>query len=79
MHLFETPTQFSLYIEDIANRTGQTYLETIAEFCDENLVDYEEVVKMISPVLKQKIKIQSRPLYSMEKETTYSLEDDDEG
>ena len=75
MAIFETPTQFSLHIEDLAEKTQQTYLETIAEFCDENLVEYDDVVKMISPVLKQKIKEQSRVTYAMKKETTFSLDD----
>jgi hypothetical protein len=74
MHLFETASQFSLYIEELAAQKAAPYVEVISEFCDENLIEYTDVVKMISPVLKQKIKDQCRETYAMPQETTTTLE-----
>jgi hypothetical protein len=75
MPLFETSTQFSMHIEDLASKTGETFIETILEFCDENMVDYDEVAKLISPTLKQKIFDQAKVQWSMPKETTVPLDD----
>lgn len=74
--LFENPTQFSLYIEQLVKKTGEPYLDTIREFCDENGVDYEDVAKLISPVLKQKIHDQAKLVYALPKNTTYTLDDE---
>ncbi len=74
--IFETPSQFSLHIEEVATSTEQTYIETILEFCDENFVDYEDAAKLITPVLKQKILEQARLQFAMPKETTYRLDDE---
>lgn len=74
--LFETPTQFSLHIEELASQGDQTYVETILEFCDDNLVDYDDVAKLITPTLKQKILEQARIQYSMPKDTASPLDDE---
>jgi hypothetical protein len=74
--MFESPSQFSFHIEEIANKTGDTYIETILSYCDDNFVDYDDVAKMITPVLKQKIFEQASSQYSMPKSTTSVLEDD---
>lgn len=74
--MFESPSQFSFHIEELAAKTGETYIETILTYCDDNFVDYEEVSKMITPVLKQKIFEQASSQYSMPKPTTSTLDDE---
>ena len=74
--IFDSPAQFSLHIETLSLDTDQSYIETILEFCDENFVDYEDVAKLITPVLKQKILEQARLQFSMPKETSYRLDDE---
>ena len=73
--MFESPSQFSFHIEELAAKSGETYIETILSYCDENFIDYNDVAKMISPVLKQKIYEQAKKEYAMPKETTNTLEE----
>lgn len=74
--IFDSPAQFSLHIETLSAQSDQTYIETILEFCDDNLVDYDDVAKLLTPVLKQKILEQARLQFSMPKETSYRLDDE---
>ena len=76
--MFESPSQFSLHIEELSAKSNESYIETILTYCDDNFIEYNDVAKMISPVLKQKIYEQAMSQYSMPKETTNSLEDDEE-
>ncbi len=73
--MFESPSHFSFHIEELAAKSGESYIETIIAYCDDNFVDYEDVAKMISPVLKQKIFEQASSQYSMPKSTTSCLDD----
>lgn len=41
------------YIQD----KSESYLTTIVRFCEENTVDFESIVKYISPSLRDKIKL----------------------
>lgn len=34
---------------------GITWIETITEYCDDNGIEYEDIVKLIPPTLKTKI------------------------
>lgn len=37
---------------------SESYLQTILLYCEENSLDYQDVIKHISPSLKQKIEIE---------------------
>jgi len=41
------------YIRD----RSDSYLTTIVKWCEENVIDFEDVTKYISPSLKEKIKL----------------------
>ena len=45
---------FNNNIEDI-HKECDTYLESIASYCEDNDVDIEDILPLISPGLKQKI------------------------
>jgi hypothetical protein len=74
--MFETPSQFSLHIEELSASSGDNYIETILSYCDDNFVDYSDVAKMITPALKQKIFEQASGQHSMPKPTTTALDYD---
>lgn len=39
------------------NDRSESYLTTIVKWCEENMIDYEDISKYISPSLKEKIKL----------------------
>ena len=59
---------FNDNIEDI-RKECDTYLESIAGYCEDNDVDIEDILPLISPGLKQKI-------YSEEIERNTLIDDD---
>ncbi len=56
MSAFLNDTTFQLKIEELV-REGHTYLEAIIEFCDENDLEFEDVKKLMTTNLKDKVKL----------------------
>lgn len=54
--LFKKPVNFSYQIE-VYRRDNKCagYVDAILKFCTENSIDYEDVVSLISPNMKEKI------------------------
>jgi len=48
-----------MMIERKRKLTGETYIETILNFCQEHLIDFEDVVKLIHPSLKEKLETEA--------------------
>ena len=70
---FETPAQFSLHIETLANIKNATPLETVLQYCEENFIDPEDLKPMINQTLKDKLAQNLQDIGLMTK--TASLED----
>lgn len=66
---FETPSQFSLYIEQLALAKKMTLLETILEYCEENYIDPEDLKTMINKTLKDKLEKDLQNLGMLPKHT----------
>lgn len=71
--LFQTPAQFSMYIEEIVH-DYDSYLECLLAFCEDKIVDYEDVAKLLTEPLKHKIFLEAQQQYSMPKPTTNELD-----
>lgn len=56
--MFKNANQFSLYIEGIVNNTDFTYTEAILNFCEENMLEPEDVKVLVSKSLKDKLYIE---------------------
>lgn len=76
MTIFETSTQFSLFIEEQKTNNSSSYMEEIIAYCNQNMIEYEDIVKLISPSLKEKIRIEASQEYLMPKQTHEELEFD---
>lgn len=76
--LYETPAQFSMFIEHVAKTNQVSYIETILEYCDDNGIEYEDIAKMLSAPLKQKIYEEAQRSFSMPKTNTTDLLSDEE-
>lgn len=53
--MFENSNSFSLHIEQVVKSKKCTYLEAVLAYCEENFIDPQDIKKMISKSLKQKI------------------------
>lgn len=53
---FLTPDKFSLDIERYVRDNNCNYIEGIVQYCEENEIEIETVVKLISKPLKEKLK-----------------------
>lgn len=76
--IFENATQFSLYIEEQTQRNESNYMEEIVSYCNQNMIEYEDIVKLISPSLKEKIRIEASKEYLMPTLTHETLEFDED-
>lgn len=76
--IFENSTQFSLYIEEQKQYNDSSYMEEIISYCNQNMIEYEDIVKLISPALKEKIRIDASREYLMPTPTHETLEFDED-
>lgn len=68
---FLTAAKFSEVIEKIVRDSDGlvNYIDAIVSYCEENQVEYETVVKLISKPLKDKIKYDAQKLNFIKKTT----------
>lgn len=67
--------KFDMLIEDRKNITG-SYIDAITEFSEENMIDIEDIVEQISPILKEKVKWEMiKKKYVRDIDTSSNLED----
>lgn len=60
--MFDTANEFSMYIEKRAIETGVPYMDVVLQFCEENLLEPEDVASKINKSLKAKIENEFREL-----------------
>lgn len=65
---FTTPTEFSQRIEIFAKRHDVKYHEAIVLWCEENDVEIEAVVSLVTPTLKRKMAAQAEDLFLIDKD-----------
>jgi lipoate-protein ligase A len=66
--MFETANEFSLHIEQKAAESGNSCMDTILAYCEENYLEPEDVCKLISQPLKDKIEMEFRELNYLPKQ-----------
>lgn len=55
---FNSPIEFSLYIEKLSVDTKKPCTETILDYCADRFIDIEDISGMISPQLKEKLAVE---------------------
>lgn len=53
--MFNTATEFSLYIEDLTKEKRLSHMDAILQYCTENYLEPDEIVPLISKSLRDKI------------------------
>jgi hypothetical protein len=53
---FLTPSRFALEIESLVATENINYIDAIVMYCEQNNIEVESVVKLVSKPLKEKLK-----------------------
>lgn len=53
--MFESPNEFSLHIETLARELEMSPLDAILLYCEENLLEPEDISNLINKSLKNKL------------------------
>lgn len=67
---FRNANEFSLFIEERIKGSKLSYLEMVLEYCKEEDVDPESIKTLISPSLKDKIRLDAEEANLMKKRGT---------
>ena len=71
---FFCPTRFAQSIEQmVLDNPQMNYIDAIIHFCDQNAIDVENVPKLISKPLKEKIKYEAQELNFLKRTTRAKL------
>lgn len=71
--MFETPKQFSLYIEGVVHEKRITHMEAVLEYCKDNFLEPQDVSKLINKSLREKIKVNATELNYFPKQATLDI------
>ena len=69
----EDINHFSLAIEEMVYMKDIPYIDAICMFCEENNLEVETAAKLISGVLKSKIRMEAEELHYLKKSNTSQL------
>lgn len=72
---FLNQTSFQLMLEENVRDSGITYIEAILEFCENNDMEFDQVKKLLTSNLKDKIKIDAIRDGMMRRESVLPLEE----
>jgi hypothetical protein len=73
--LFRTATEFSTFITDLAFKNDDTLTNTLLEYCEDRDIDPEDIAKLISRPLKERLAIEMQEAGLMQRDSTASFED----
>jgi len=71
--MFKTANEFSLHIEQRAADTNIPCMDAVLAYCEENQLEPEDVSKLISQSLKDKIEMEFRELNYLPKQGTLDV------
>jgi hypothetical protein len=69
----EDINRFSMAIEEMVYMKDIPYIDAICMYCDENGFEVEVAAKLVSGVLKSKIKLEAENLHFLKKSDTSQL------
>jgi hypothetical protein len=60
--MFKSTNEFSLHIEKLVIERKLSHMDAVLEYCKENFLEPQDVAKLISKSLKDKIEVEFREL-----------------
>lgn len=73
LRMFDTPKQFSLYIENVVQEKRITHMDAVLEYCKENYLEPQDISKLINKSLRDKIKVNATELNYFPKQATLDI------
>lgn len=71
--MFKNSNEFSIHIEQTAKEKRMTHMDAVLEYCKENSLEPEDVAKLISKSLKDKIEMDFRELNFLPKQAQLDI------
>ena len=68
--MFKTANEFSLHIEQIVAETGDSHMDVLLKYCEDNYLDPADITSLISKSLKDKIEVEFQELNYLPKQAT---------
>lgn len=59
---FNTPSEFSQFIEKSAYNTGDSCMDVLIDYCQKKEIDLEGISRLLSASLKEKIRLEAHDL-----------------
>lgn len=66
--MFKNSNEFSLHIEQMVKEKRISYMDAVLDYCKENYLEPDDVAKLISKSLKDKIEMNFRELNYLPKQ-----------
>ena len=70
---FKTSNEFSLHIEKIAQENKISHMDAVLKYCEDNLLDPEDIAGKINKSLKEKIALNMIDLNYLPKQASLDL------
>jgi cell division ATPase FtsA len=71
---FKNANEFSLHIEKSAHENKITHMEAVLKYCEDNMIDPQDIVKKINKSLKDKIALNMQDLNYLPKQASLDYE-----
>ena len=67
---FLTKSKFTKLVEQTVSELGINYMDAILHLCEKNSIDPEDVKKVVSPIIKNKVEAEAMNLNFLPKQNT---------
>jgi cell division ATPase FtsA len=71
---FKNANEFSMHIERSAHENKITHMEAVLKYCEDNMIDPQDIVKKINKSLKDKIALNMQDLNYLPKQASLDYE-----
>jgi len=71
--IFKSANEFSLFIEELVQEHHISHMDAVLKYCEDNLLEPEEISAKINKSLKEKIAINMRELNFLPKQASLDL------
>ena len=72
--IFRTATDFSQFVETTAAKSGVSLTQVILDYCDNRDIDYEDIAKLLSANLKEKLAFEMQESGLLPKQSTLEFQ-----
>lgn len=71
--IFKTANEFSLHIEEMVREHKISHMDAVLKYCEDNMIEPDEISSKINKVLKEKIAVNMRELNYLPKQASLDL------